>query len=127
MRLPLLIALLLTVPVLPAAAQHSGHGSAAAVSAHGFRHGQPFRFRGSHFGFRGAPFANFFPGYWDWGWDGGWAWDGDWAWDGGAAAAAPSAPPPWRPRFAADTRPSAETTPQGVTIMRGPGSRHLPP
>ena len=99
---------------------------------HGFHHGRAFRSHGSRFGFGRS--AHGYGGYggWgyfpDWDWDGGW--DGDWAWNGGNAAAVPAPayfPPPRPPRLAADERPSVETTAQGVTIIRGPGSRHLPP
>ncbi len=121
MRLPLLLALLLSLPVLPAAAQHGGGHPTGAASFHGARHGHAFHFRPSPFAFRG-PFANYFPGYWGWGW----GWDGDWAWDGVGAATMPTALPP-PPHFAANDRPSVETTKQGVTIIRGPGSRHVPP
>jgi hypothetical protein len=36
-------------------------------------------------------------------------------------------PPPAPPRPAAEARPSVETTPSGVQIVRGPGSRHVAP
>ncbi|HXY99364.1 MAG TPA: hypothetical protein VEI03_05155 [Stellaceae bacterium] len=111
MRLPLLFALLLTLPVPPAVAQHNDGRHAGAASFHVLRHGHFFRFRG-------GPAATFLPGYW--GWNGDWAWDDTWAMDGAAA-------PRRQARLAAETPPSTETTPQGVTIIRGPGSRHLPP
>jgi hypothetical protein len=123
MRLPLLLALLLILPAFPAAAEHNG--SAGAPHVHGFHHGHAFHFRG----FRGSPFANGFGGWgyfpdWDWGWG------GDWAANGGNAVAPPAPaflPPPRPAGYAADTRPSVETTAQGVTIIRGPGSHHLAP
>jgi hypothetical protein len=129
MRLLLLLALLLTLPVLPAAAEHGGsHGGFGTARMHGFHHGQFFRFRGAPFAFSRSPY-----GYGGWGyfpdWD--WGWDGDWAWNGGGAAPPPASAPnyllPPRPRFATEERPSVETTSQGVTIIRGPGSHHVAP
>ncbi len=91
----------------------------SAPNGFGGRHGSGYGF-GGLYGFA-PPYAGFFPD-WDWGWG------GNWAWDGGGAPAIPAALPPDRPlRYAAQERPSVETTPEGVTIIRGPGSHHLLP
>lgn len=130
--LALLLALLVALPILPAAAQRSDGPHAGRQTFHGARHGYPFAFHRPRPGFQGGPFANVFPGYWGWGgwgwgWDGGEAWDGPGAWPNNGAAAPPSPPPRWVARFTAASPPSTETTPQGVTIIRGPGSHHFPP
>jgi len=138
MRLSLPLAVLpLLLPALPA----------AATEAHGGGHhasGMPFEvFRGGHHAFHRHhpfhfhamrhPFVG--PGDWGlgWGWGGGGG-DGGWGWGEPAAAGlAEPAPspglgmlPPPPPMRTADERPSVESTPQGVTIVRGPGSHHLP-
>jgi len=134
MRLTLPVALLLSLPALPAAANSfHGHGSAGMANHHFFFHHQHFPFHGFH---RQNPF-------WAWngrGWNGGWGWgwggpaDWGWGWDwnngapGAMTAAQPYAfPPPPPQRLAQDERPTVETTATGVTIIRGPGSHHVLP
>jgi hypothetical protein len=141
MRL-LLLVLLLSLPALPAAAGQGvsfSHGAIVAPHFRGFPRGRSF-LRGSPFAFRGHGFGRGFGryGYGGLGWGGwgyfpdwDWDWGGDWAaWNGGdgGAATAPAYPPPPPPmRYAANPALSVETTPQGVTIIRGPGTHHVLP
>lgn len=97
----------------------------AAAVARGVSHGHVSAFRHQrleHRHFRQiAPFA---PGLWYWG-----DWDDElfgygFGLPGPVALAAP--PPVLVPRDSElDERPTVEHTPQGVTIVRGPGSHHL--
>lgn len=127
MRFALLLPLaaLLTLPALPAAAESGhGHGGSRAAFHHNLHPHRPFPFRDGRRLFAGSP--------WGWGW--GWGWPGAWDWGDQALAAGMPAPPPvgyaWpppAPQRLADERPSVETTLEGVVIIRGPGTRHVPP
>ena len=137
MRFALLLpfAALLTLPALPAAAESGhDHGGSRAAFHHDFHQHRPFHFRERRreFGRFREGRREFAGSLWGGGW--GWGWPGDWDWGGQApAAGVPEAPPVGYalptppPARIADERPSVETTSQGVVIIRGPGSRHVPP
>lgn len=113
---------------------------------HDFRGAQFSRFHGFH-DFRGAHFRRFHAfrnfnnrndqlGFIPWGWGGGWGdfgcsdltWPCEGNWWAGAAdprnSADPASDPP-PPSLSRYEPPTVETTPFGVTIIRGPGS-HRP-
>ncbi len=131
MRFATALAFLLILAIVPPAAaeRSAGHGgfrfftpARGLHQLHG-RHARPFFFGPAH-GYRGG-----LAGYGYWG-DIGDYWD----WGGMPAGydPAPTAgligyPPPRLPAShdERDERASVETTPQGVTIIRGPGSRHI--
>lgn len=140
MRFMLALAFLVILALAPpaAAAQRGGggHGGFGIVSARGLhlqgRHARPFasgrfdRARGYGGGLGYGYWGGLGYGYWG---DLGdfWDWGGMPATYDPAPAGRVGYPPP---RLLAshderDERASVETTPQGVTIIRGPGSHHI--
>jgi hypothetical protein len=131
MRFSIALALLLIFGLVPpATAQRSaGHGGFSTFSTfsprglhhlHGRHQVRPFFFgqaRGRRDGLPGFGYWGDIPDYWDWG-------GLPPTYDPAPAAGLVGFPPP-RPPVAQDERASVETTPQGVTIIRGPGSRHI--
>lgn len=104
------LALLLVLAAVPAAAREMRHNAARAAGA---RHLHDFHVR--HHLHR-TPF--FAPGFFE-------GSDAPFAADPTPGIVVLNAAPPPAPVHAAgDERASVERTPQGVTVVRGPGSRH---
>lgn len=138
MRASIVLALLILLGAVPAAQAEGGGGGgrAGAFSFSGihrfggaqrFAPSRRFAFQRRNFGFGGWEWGAPFVGPYDWGDWGDWAGApaGYGALPGYGLAALPPPPPPFRTHDERDERASVETTAQGVTIIRGPGSRHI--